>query len=110
LEKILGFRTPDCADSTIQPLPDIEFSFFDTNVSKQDKTSSRTIDLTLEPKDYMVDIEADEESTDKNYCLPGFVDNGMEHGWSFGILFIKKFFMIYDFKNEKIGFVRANNE
>jgi hypothetical protein len=68
-----------------------------------------TVDLTLTPEDYMINLS--ENSIDdgiKDNCVPGFNDHGTQYGWNLGILFLKKFLIIYDFKNEKLGFVRSN--
>jgi hypothetical protein len=59
-----------------------------------------TLDLVLEPCDYMV-------SNDDGDCVPGIIDHGGKTGWRFGLLFMKKFITIYDIKNNKLGFVRA---
>ncbi len=42
------------------------------------------------------------------YCVPGILDHGNNEGWSFGINFLRKFITIYDIKNNKLGFVRAD--
>jgi hypothetical protein len=103
----MKFKTFDCTDESIQPLPDMEFSFYDIDVDYRDKTSRSTIDLTIEPSDYMITSEVDKQG---NSCVPGFVSHGTQYGWNFGIMFLKKFVMVYDFYNEKIGFVRADND
>ena len=71
------------------------------------------MDLTLEPKDYMISpvySEIDDGTPKGADCIPGFGDHGTQFGWNLGILFLKKFVLIYDFKNDKLGFVRNNNE
>jgi hypothetical protein len=103
----MKFRAIDCTDESIQPLPDLEFSFYDIDVDYSEKTSKSTLDLTIEPSDYMISSDVDKEG---NTCVPGFVDHGTQYGWSFGIMFLKKFIIAYDFYEEKIGFVRANND
>jgi hypothetical protein len=43
-------------------------------------------------------------------CIAGIGDHGTQFGWNFGIMFLKKFVILYDFENDRLGFVRANNE
>ena len=83
----------------INDLPDIEFSFYDIT-DRKNSESNLTIDLVIEPSDYMFN---DEEGN----CASGFGDHGEESGWTLGIMFIKKFLMIYDVGKERIGFVRV---
>jgi hypothetical protein len=106
-------KTPDCSIRYFDQLPDIEFSFYDINIDNINNLSGLTVDLTLEPQDYM--INSTENSIDDGSgkgldCIPGFGDHGTQYGWNLGILFMKKFVLIYDFRNDKIGFVRANND
>lgn len=70
-------------------------------MNENETQSSLTVDLTLEPKDYMV---TSVEQGGK--CIPGFGDHGTQYGWNLGILFLKRFIVVYDFKSEKLGFVR----
>jgi hypothetical protein len=102
----MNLRTIDCFDDAIQPLPDLEFSFYNIN-NYDEKRSISTLDLTIEPSDYMVSADIDKQG---NSCIPGFVEHGTQFGWSFGIMFIKKWIVVYDFYNEKLGFVRSNND
>jgi len=102
----MNLRSIDCSDNSIQPLPDLEFSFYDIK-DYQDKTSRNTLDLTIEPSDYMTTSDVDKEG---NTCVPGFIDHGTQFGWSFGIMFLRKWLIVYDFYNEKLGFVRSNND
>ena len=94
-------------------MPDLEFSFYDINLNKSEKLSDNTVNLTLEPADYMITINQNtidlEDGKEKN-CVPGIGDTGNQFGWNLGIMFLRRFMMIYDFKNEKIGFVRTNND
>jgi hypothetical protein len=70
--------------------------------------SSLTVDVTLEPEDYMVRNNSEDDSA--HGCIPGFGDHGMQYGWNLGIIFLKKVTMIYDFEREKLGFVRAKTD
>jgi hypothetical protein len=91
-------------------LPDIEFSFYDINLDKKNKISGLTVDLTLLPEDYMINLaENSIVDANSNNCVPGFGDHGTQYGWNLGILFLRKFVMIYDFKINKLGFVRSND-
>lgn len=103
MNRILSLKAPSCTTEDLSNLPDMEFAFYNFN----DKTrgySESLILLTLEPKDYMIN---DYERNDGNICVPGFGDTGTNYGWSFGIMFIRKFVMVYDFQRERLGFVRA---
>lgn len=51
-----------------------------------------------------------DDGSQKDNCVPGFGDHGTEYGWNLGILFLKKFVLMYDFKNDRLGFVRSNND
>jgi len=103
--------SPECSLKYYENLPDIEFSFYDINIDKQNNISGLTVDLTLLPEDYMINL-ADNSIVDgsQNNCIPGFGDHGTQYGWNLGILFLKKFVMIYDFKNDRLGFVRGNDQ
>jgi hypothetical protein len=52
----------------------------------------------------------DDGKTNGMDCVPGFGDHGTQYGWNFGIMFMKKVMIFYDFKNDKLGFVRSNND
>jgi hypothetical protein len=81
--------------------PDIEFGFFDVDHNGT-VWSSKVVTMTLNPWDYMV--------VDKEYaCEPGFGDHGTNYGWNLGVMFLKRFIMVYDFQNSKVGFVRSHN-
>ena len=71
------------------------------------KTSRSTLDITIEPKDYMVTTDKDKQG---NTCVPGFLDHTTQYGWTFGIGILKTFLIVYDIHNDKLGFVRSNNE
>jgi hypothetical protein len=95
----------------MQAMPDLEFSFYDMNLNST--YSSLTFELTLEPEDYMVNVNDNEidppEQEFKAGCIGGFVDHGTQYGWNFGIMLLKKFVMVYDFQEDMIGFVRSND-
>jgi hypothetical protein len=59
-----------------------------------------TVDFTLEPIDYVT-------YDDSGNCVPGVAEHNHDRGWAFGIIFLRKFLMIYDIGNERLGFVRA---
>ncbi len=109
----MNLKSPDCSLKYYEKLPDIEFSFYDINIDSNRNVSGLTLDLTLEPEDYMINSKENEIDDGKGQgmdCVPGFGDHGTQYGWNLGILFLKKFVLIYDFKNDKVGFVRANND
>jgi hypothetical protein len=87
-------------------LPDIEFSFYDVDPSTS--TASSSVELTLKPEDYLVkdNSTTDQNSEEDNYVV-GIGDHKTDYGWNFGILFLKKFMVVYDFKDDKVGFVRV---
>jgi hypothetical protein len=103
----MQFKAVDCSEENYLSLPDMQFSFYDVDSDFIMKKSRATLDLTIEPKDYMVTTDKDKQG---NSCVPGFMDHGTEYGWTFGIGFLKTFIMVYDIYNEKVGFVRSNND
>ena len=109
----MNLNTPVCSNNHYKNLPDIEFSFYDINVDHTKKLSGLTVDVTLEPEDYMISRTStgiDDGKTNGNDCIPGFGSHGTHYGWNLGIMFMKKVMMVYDFKRDRMGFVRANND
>ncbi len=113
LSLISKLRASECSENTYKNLPDIEFSFFDIDVDHRNKISGLTVDVTLEPADYMINANEnsiDDGSSEGMNCVAGIGDHGTQYGWNLGILFMKRIVMIYDFKEDRLGFVRANND
>lgn len=86
-------------------LPDIEFSFFDVN--PQTSMASSSVELTLKPDEYLV--SSGDDSAGEN-CVVGIGDHKTDYGWNFGILFLKQFMVLYDFRDDMVGFVRIEKE
>lgn len=90
------------ACNDLDNMPDMEFSFFD--VEQSSKTSFSTVELTLFPSEYFVSNNDDEN------CVPGILDHETDYGWNLGILFMRQFMVLYDFKSGYLGFVRVKKE
>ena len=111
MSKLLSLKRHNCYGDDLNSLPDIEFAFYDINVNRNRKISSRVLTLTLEPKDYMISInEGGIDDEREMNCVPGFGTTGTQFGWNFGIMFMKKFLIAYDFEEERIGFVRISED
>jgi hypothetical protein len=113
LQVINKLTAGECSENTYQDLPDIEFSFYDINIDQERKLSNRTVEVTLEPSDYMVNIHEnsiDDGSSQGMNCRPGFGDHGTQYGWNLGIMFMKKLVILYEFEEDRLGFVRSNND
>lgn len=112
MTKINTLKRNTCSDQLFKTMPDIEFGFYDINVNRNKKITSRVLTLTLEPEDYMIntnELGIDGDDTEMN-CIPGFGTTGTQFGWNLGIMFMKKFLIAYDFEEERMGFVRINDE
>ena len=99
--ELTSIKASNCND--LSDLPELEFSFFDVNPANS--ISSSSIELILRPEEYMLNNHSYEEGS----CRVGITDHHTDYGWNFGIMFLKKFMVIYDFKDSFIGFVRAKN-
>lgn len=113
LQAINTISASECSENTFQDLPDIEFSFYDVKINQQNKSSNRTVEVTLEPSDYMINIHEnsiDDGSSGDLSCRPGIADHGTQYGWNLGIMFMKKLVILYEFEEDRLGFVRSNNE
>lgn len=62
--------------------------------------TNSSVELILRPEDY---FEKDGEEN----CSPGVLDHKEDQGWSFGIMFLKRFLVLYNFKENQLGFARA---
>ncbi len=109
----MKLSSAECSLAYYDALPDIEFSFYDINMRDgKNAFSNLTVDLTLIPQDYMINKNSNSISDDesKDNCVPGFGNNGLDMDWQIGIMLLRKFVMIYDFKNDRVGFVRTTDE
>lgn len=95
--KLENFSKYNCDD--LSNLPYLEISFFD--IDAETSTSDSTLELTLSPEEWMVNDSEDSK------CSPGIQDHKLDSGWSFGILFMKRFLIMYNFNKSQIGFVRS---
>lgn len=85
----------------LKALPHLEFSFFDIDPITEKSTSS--IELTLTPDEYMFGITEED-------CTPGILDHQTDYGWNLGIIFLRRFMVMYNFKVGQLGFVRVRKD
>ena len=91
----LGDVVVDGCDD-VKKLPDIVIVLY----AGEDERPAR---LTLHPHDYTLEFKVDAEED----CVSGIGPDN-DDGWTFGQVFLRSFYTVFDRESDRIGFARSN--
>jgi len=60
--------------------------------------------LILTPEEYVLHFTSDGEDD----CVIGIVPDNLDSGYTFGQVFLKAYYTLFDRENNRIGFVKSN--